>query len=406
MKDKKGIWMLVSLLVIISLLIGSFSCAPAAPKEETIKIGGLFELTGLISTCGVQESQAVIVALEQVGYEVAGKKIEYFEEDTGTDVAMTMDKVRKLVERDKVGITIGPTWGPSGQAMAPYLQRMQVPALAISAYQDELAPFRSFWLTTGLLRGQTYSMGVYAYEELGYRTASVMSQDWSAMFQYADGFVMGFEESGGEVIQHQFPPIGTFDYTPYIVKLEDADVLAVEIIGAEEIAVVQQLKEQGVWGKMPVVLPTEVGLLDPPMLEAVGEAAVGLVCEAHYRWGAPTTGNEEFVAAYKERWGYYPGGYAGMAYAATQVALNAIERTGGDMSYDALSKALDETDLDTVRGHVSFTEQRVGITEARIVRIVNMISPQEFVIDTIARYKVTPELVGGEKWEFHVERVE
>lgn len=402
----KGIWMVVSLLVILSLLIGSFSCAPAAPAEKTIKIGGFFELTGFLSTIGVQEGQAVKVALEQVGYEVAGKKIEYFEEDTGTDVALTMDKVRKLVERDKVGIIIGPTWGPSNQAMAPYVQRMQVPVLGISANLDELAPFRSFWLTTGLLRGQTYSMGLYAYEELGYRTASVMSQDWSAMFQYADGFIMGFTDSGGEIVQHQLTPLGAFDYTPYIVNLEDADVLAVEIVGPEEISVVLQLKEQGVWDKMSVIMPTEVGLLDPPMLEAVGEAAVGIVCEAHYRWGAPTPGNEEFVAAYKERWGYYPGGYAGMAYSATQVALNAIERTGGDMSYEALAKALDETDMDTVRGRVRFTEQRVGITEARICRVVEMISPQEFVIETLARYIVTPELVGGMEWKIHAERVE
>lgn len=407
----KAIWFLVSVVAIVGLLVGTFSCAgttPAAPQqptagEETVKIGGLYELTGFLSVLGQQESQAVRLALEQANYQVAGKKIEYFEEDTACDVNVTMDKTRKLIQTNKVGVIIGPTWGPSAQAMAPYLQQVEVPDVAISAHLLELAPFRSVWLTTGFCYGQTIATGYYAYDDLGYRTMALLAQDWSAADQYMMGCADGFTERGGKIVQYQKFPIGTVDFTPYIANIKDADVLACTIIGGDAFAGFKQLYEQGVWKRMPIISSSDLGLFEPPVLAEIGDAAVGLVAEAHYRWGAPTIGNAEFVAAYQERWGFLPGGYAGMAYAATQVVLNAIEKTGGDMSYAALSKALDETDMDTVRGHVRFNAQRVGITEARIDKVIGR-TGNDFDIEPLARYIVTPELVGGENWEFDVQK--
>jgi hypothetical protein len=73
------------------------------------------------------------------------------------------------------------------------------------------------------------------------------------------------------------------------------------------------------------------------------------------------------------------------------------------MSYAALSKALDETDMDTVRGHVRFNAQRVGITEARIDKVIGR-TGNDFDIEPLARYIVTPELVGGETWDFDVQK--
>jgi len=404
----KAIWFLVSVVAIVGLLVGTFSCTGVAPqqptaKEETVKIGGLYELTGFLSVLGQQESQAVRLALEQANYQVAGKKIEYFEEDTACDVNVTMDKTRKLIQTDKVGVIIGPTWGPSAQAMAPYLQQMEVPDVAISAHLLELASFRSVWLTTGFCYGQTIATGYYAYDDLGYRTMALLAQDWSAADQYMMGCADGFAERGGKIVQYQKFPIGTVDFTPYIANIKDADVLACTIIGGDAFAGFKQLYEQGAWKRMPIISSSDLGLFEPPVLAEIGDAAVGLVAEAHYRWGAPTVGNAEFVAAYQERWGFLPGGYAGMAYAATQVVLNAIEKTSGDMSYAALSKALDETDIDTVRGHVRFNVQRVGITEARIDKVIGR-TGNDFDIEPLARYIVTPELVGGENWEFDVQK--
>ncbi len=218
------------------------------------------------------------------------------------------------------------------------------------------------------------------------------------------GTINGFTDRGGEIIQHQRPPVGTADYTPYIANLKDADVLGITMCGGDVLTLIKQCYEQGVWKRMPIICSTECGLFEPAVLAECGDAAVGVVAEAHYRWGAPTVGNEEFVAAFQKRWGILPGGYAGMAYASTQVTLDAITRAGGDMSYAALSKALDETDLDTVRGRVKFMEQRVGITEARIDKVVGR-KGNDFEIESLARYIVTPELVGGQDWKFQFQKV-
>jgi len=391
----------VLLLLALAALPLHGGCAPAAPAE--VKIGSLAEMTGFVAMLGEQQKKGITVALEQVGYEVAGRPIKFILEDTASDPITCMDKVRKLVETDKVGLIIGPILGPNTEAVSPYLQKMMVPAITVSAISWEVAGYRSMWCQTGLLSGQTYGMGVYAYEVLGYRTISALTTDYSAGHEYMGGFIMGFEDSGGKVIQNQLVPIGTLDFTPFIVKIKDADALVTCIIGAGLVESCVQIKEQGVWERMPVIVATDAGIIDPPMLKEIGDAAVGFVSECHYHAAAPTVGNKEFVAAFTARWGYLPGSYAGMGYAATQIALDAITRTDGDMSYDVLAKALDETDMDTVRGHISFNEQRVGITEARIVRIAERVG-EEFRIDTITRYITRVDVVAGE-WVISVEEV-
>jgi branched-chain amino acid transport system substrate-binding protein len=70
---------------------------------------------------GASSLRGVELKLEKVGYEVAGRKIEFSKENGAFDPVVYVDKARKLVEHDKVDVALGPLLPPVGFTVASYL---------------------------------------------------------------------------------------------------------------------------------------------------------------------------------------------------------------------------------------------------------------------------------------------
>jgi len=234
------------------------------------------------------------------------------------------------------------------------------------------------------MRQRTWTTGIYAYDVLGYRKVSTLAHDAEFSRGYMRGFTEGFESRGGEVIQEQWAPLDTLDFSPYIIRIEDADAFVYYVIGIGVIPGATQIRELGLWDRMPVIMPEDGELFDRPFLEQAGDAALGIVSEVSWSPHWDTPGNAEYIAAYNERWGVDPGVYAAKAYTSAQILLNSIERTGGDVSFEALTKALDETDMtETIRGRVTFTD-RLGAGDNWIMK--NVGTPGVAILEEVARY--------------------
>ena len=70
--------------------------APPAPAQETIRVGFLGPLTGVFAQAGKDMDDGLKFAFEQVNYQVAGRKIELFDEDTEGNPSTAVAKYRKL----------------------------------------------------------------------------------------------------------------------------------------------------------------------------------------------------------------------------------------------------------------------------------------------------------------------
>jgi len=392
MKPIRLLWggIVVSLVIVFlsSFLLRTW----AQPREKgPIKIGGIFDLTGFLAPLGADSQQGAILAFEKVGYKVAGRPIEFIREDGACNTDTTLDKARKLVEADKVCLIIGPIHSGAVLGMSGYLDRVKVPNLNI-AYTPEALPLehQSVWQVSGTLRQGTYASGVYAYEKLGYRTATTLAQDYVAGREFIEGFVQAFQERGGKVIQQQWYPAGTTDFTSYLISLKKADCLVPWFPGADAFAGFRQLKELGI--KMPVIMPEDGGATtSPPAMKELGDSIVGIDVTALYGYTCDTPGNKEFVEAYKKRWnGALPGPMSGAAYATAQVALEALKKAGGDTSPQALSKALYGVSLNTIRGPISFNRDRIAVFTCFIVKVGKDLVPR-----VVGQYVVRGDKVGN-----------
>jgi branched-chain amino acid transport system substrate-binding protein len=103
---------------------------------------------------------------------------------------------------------------------------------------------------------------------------------------------------------------------------------------------------------------------DETTLPAQKDDALGF--KAAGNW-APDMDNEqsrEFVAAFEEKYGYVPGGYAMQAYDTAMLIDSALEKTGGDVSDDqAFREALRAADFTSLRGDFEFNTNHYPIQD-------------------------------------------
>ena len=110
------------MLFAVMLLVAFFARGAIAAEKE-IRIGFITDLTSMLSINGISMRQAAILAMEEVGYKVAGKPAKLLVEDEASDPAIAMDKARRLVETDKIALLLGPFHGGCSSAVAEYVNK-------------------------------------------------------------------------------------------------------------------------------------------------------------------------------------------------------------------------------------------------------------------------------------------
>ncbi|HLB12676.1 MAG TPA: ABC transporter substrate-binding protein [Dehalococcoidia bacterium] len=333
-----------------------------------VKIGALMDLTGPLSGAGQWVKTGIEFRMEEAGYEVAGKKVELIIEDDASDTAKALEKAKKLVETDKVSLILGPLHAGAALAVAPYVSSAKVPNLSISGLAwDWTAKFDYTFGPSGSLRQATKAMGWYAYEALGLKNVTTIGTDFVAGYAYIGGFADGFKEKGGTIVQQQWAPTGTPDFSPYLTALKPADATVAWIVGTD-VPFLKQYEQYGLYKKMPLHASTMSGFAEPVTLKEVGDSALGIQGQSYYTALIDSAENKPFVERFTKKLGRPPTALEVQAYVAASFALEALKITGGDTAPDKLSKALMGLKLNTPMGPISFDPtSRFGIRTAYIV---------------------------------------
>ncbi len=373
MRDKKILGYVMVAMLMVAVLALSCSSEPAEDLTP-ITIGTIVPTTGGYTAEGLSFRQAYELRFEQAGYEVAGRPLQLImEDDASWDTAMALDKSQKMVEMDNASILISPLATPSVEAVAAYTEEIQIPLLAISCIEPSGAGWTFQTWGDTVERIATTTLGWYAYE-MGYRTATTICSDIIAGHNFTGAFVEAFEERGGEVIQQQWPEIGAEDYAPYLVTLQEADVVMVWVAGGgDNLRFLTQYDEFGFFEKMPVVVPVACVLRDRDLQELgggmVGDKILGICGAETYSWRLDNPANEEFVQAFEAKYGEKPDSFAAVAYEAASIAIAALEATGGDTTPETLRQAILDTDLEFPSGHFYFDAEGLAMRTGYVFEV-------------------------------------
>jgi branched-chain amino acid transport system substrate-binding protein len=369
MKAKKSLILFTGFCLILMLLV--WASKPALTLAKPIRIGCLFPMTASGAMWGKAFKESFELGLKQVDYKVAGSPIEIFIEDDKSDPAVALDKVRKLVEGNKVQIVFGPLLGSSRLSVLPYLRQHKILNVTVAegalSELEEVGEFAS--QPGGLWAYVTRPLGAYAYDEMGCRTATTLAADFVAGHEFMQGFTDVFKKKGGVVIQQQWPPFNTFDFSPYLSALKKADcVVTWQAAPPMELAFVKQCYDHGITKEMPMLFLWGEDM-EEEMMPELGDYILGMKGAFKYSLRLDTPANKKFIAAFEAQHGHKPTPHSAGAYESLLVVLKALEATGGDTTANKMLQAIAKLKLDTPMGHLIFNSKGMGFRDLYICEI-------------------------------------
>lgn len=102
-------------IVVVIVMVGFLGISNKKnDKKETLKIGGLFALSGYASFAGEASRDGMIMAIED-----SGMNIPYVIEDFKSDQKTVVSAAKKLLDIDKVSVVVGPEWAEFSEVTSP-----------------------------------------------------------------------------------------------------------------------------------------------------------------------------------------------------------------------------------------------------------------------------------------------
>ena len=364
----------LTLLVVIAAGMIRAPTAPAAATKTPIKIGVLAPLSGPLAALARDIVDGARLYVDEVNGEMVGRKVELIVEDYEFKTAVALTKTKKLVERDGVQVVTGVILSAAAIAMKDYIHAQQVPfivsgaAVAEPLMMEKPSPY--VFRTTFSASQVPTPLAKFTYDKLHARTATVIAGDTVGTIELVMAFARAFEEAGGKVVQEIYTPIGTTDFGPFIGRIRrDVDVVAALVAGADGIRFINQYEEFGLKGKIQVV-DTAPGITDISLLPSSGPAALGMYASQPYVYTLDNPRNQQFVQAFRAKYGREPGGPGEATYVALAAIHQALTATGGNIEDKAkFLEALRHMDLEAPRGHIRFDKYQNVITDVIITKI-------------------------------------
>jgi len=345
--------------------------ANAASPTEPIKIGVEFPLTGASANAGQHLVNGMNLYWDQIGHKIAGHPIDFKVENDETNPAMAKEKVVKLATVDKCPVLGGTFMSNALYAIAPTLEKLQMPYVVVSAGADDLTQRkRNKWLVRTCYTSSQVShpLGEYAYKVLKLHKVVCIASDYAYGYEVVGGFQQCFEKAGGQVIQKLWAPIGFKDFTTMLKSVrKDADAIFLCNVGQSAEIIPKQIKQLGI--NKPLIGCT--ASFDESFYPRMGDGLLGAVSSSLYSTSLNTPANKKFVKAYHDKYGEEPSYFSEHGYTAAMWIAKAVASLNGKVdNKDALLAALKKVDLkDAPRGPVKLDEYGTSVDNVYISKV-------------------------------------
>ena len=349
-----------SIVIIALAFVVALGILPAEAQKGPIRIGFMSSLTGPLSPNGKDMLNSFELFLEEQGGKLAGREVKLVTEDDAGNPATGLTKLRGMAEGQGIQILVGPLSAAVGYAIRDYIDSKKLPAIfPIVSGEDITQRKRSPYIVrTGWSSAQpSHPFGKWVYDNLKYRRIAMIGYDFAFGWEVAAGFHRTFEESGGQIVQKLWPPLGTTDFGPYLAQLKrDVDAVYAVFSGADALRFAKQYEDAGLKARLPLVGGGT--FTDEHVLRTMGDEVLGVITALHYSAALTTPGNQKFARTYEGKFKQVPSYYSEGTYVAGLQLKRALEGLSGDAeSVERLVGMLRKTELaDTPRGPIRFDD--------------------------------------------------
>ncbi|MFZ1910160.1 MAG: ABC transporter substrate-binding protein [Burkholderiales bacterium] len=292
-----------------------------ARGEEPVKLGLDNPLTGTYAALGKNELYGCQLAIDQINAKggILGRQAELRVEDsTSGDAGTTVQKARKLIDRDQVNFLIGNINSALALAMAAVAYEKGVFMIDPGGHTDAVTGTSCHWNVFRICNPtQTEANAVAGTLIRDYgKKWYYITPDYAFGHTLEAGMIRAAAKLGGTRVGGALTPLGTTDFSSYLIAAQAAnpDVIIFLVQGDDQVNALKQAVQFGLQKRFHLAgaqgeLEPQEGL--PP------EARIGTWVFEWY-WKQPGVPHvAEFVAAIKKTSGRVPTARTWFGYAAS-----------------------------------------------------------------------------------------
>jgi branched-chain amino acid transport system substrate-binding protein len=340
-----------------TLLMGCLLTAAPALAAEPVRIGVTTILSGPYADRGQSEQYGVELALQRIneGGGVLGRPVEAVYGDNAADPAVGIRAVQRLIDEEHVPVLLGALWTPVTHAIMPIVAQAKVPlVIDISAGQDfvdasgvggndyafktipsdlDIARAMMAWL-----KGQGVQSVAIVGDDNEFNKTNMASMEKAAT-------AAGVKTLASETIAKDAK-----DLAPVLARFKALAPDRIVTVLSNSTAAFFRAYEQSGWSA-PITgridFAAAIGALSPEFLAKGGlDSAAGITVFSPF---IETPGVQDFVHAYRAKFGLTPTQRSFFAFEATNLVVDAIGRAGSDKPAD-IQQALKTSKMPSLLG--------------------------------------------------------
>jgi branched-chain amino acid transport system substrate-binding protein len=341
----------------------------SAAHAASVTVGVMLTLSGPSAVLGQHARDGFQLAMKQFGGQLGGVDANIVVVDDELDPELAVQKVRNLIDSDKIDVFVGVIY--SNVMMAVYEPLVDARIIVVSPNSapspiagPQCSPY--FFATSWQNDQNAEVMGEYA-RGLGYRRVVAIAPDYQAGWDMIAGFKRYFR---GDVPVEILTRLGQLDFSEELKQIVDAkpDALFAFMPGGMGVDLIRQYEAAGLGESIPFL---SAFTIDEATLSATGDAAIGFFSGAQWAPDLENPANKRFVASFEAEYGYVPSMYAQQAYDAALLIDSAVRGAGGDLvDKGRLISAFERAEFQSTRGDFRFNTNHIPIQDFYLVQAV------------------------------------
>ena len=224
----------------------------------------------------------------------------------------------------------------------------------------------------------------------GHKNAFILAPNYPAGKDALTGFKRMYE---GDLAGELYTKLGQTDYAAEIaqIRASGADSIYFFLPGGMGISFLKQYADSGI--DLPVVGPAFS--FDQGILQAVGDAALGVKNTSQWSKDIDNPTNAAFVESFEAEYGRLPSLYASQAFDTANLILSAMAKADVK-DQDAFRAALKSADFQSTRGAFEFGNNQHPIQDIYVREVINRHSPSGMPLDVrIASFRLLIKRFGA-----------
>jgi branched-chain amino acid transport system substrate-binding protein len=307
------------------------------PQGEAIVVGAIVSATGNNSPLGEPERK-VLEMMESTINEsggVLGRPLDIVIEDDKSDAKAAATAATRLIDQEKVVAIIAATGSPSTLAVKEITAAQGLPQVAMAAANDitDKAPMEWIWRTPHKDAMAVARALTYVSETLGVKKIAVLHDENAFGSSGATEIAKRAAEHGLEIVATESYKTDDTDLSAQLtnIRSKNPEALIVWGTGKGPVLAARTMKQLG----MTIPFIGSHGIANKSFIENADDAAEGVVFPAG-RLLVPSSiqdpdqkeVTDRFIALYQAKYGESPNTFAGYAFEAIALLVNAIEKAG------------------------------------------------------------------------------